>query len=278
LASRAAFAGPATETREALRSITVEIGDIPVRLRPSQPGFDSILTTRYAGFLNPTARPASQLDVLLQPPPEPSDEDVHVSKAGFVWQIQRGDFLAEWDSRSRCGWVRQAPNPYSIDTVLRIVHTLLLADEGGFLLHASSVVRNGRAFLFTGVSGAGKTTISRLAPDDAVLLTDEISYARRMGGEYRAYGTPFAGELQKPGANISAPISAVYLLEKGPENKIEVIEPLAAARGLLRNILFFAQDDDLVNRVFESAVEFASRVCINRLIFAPDQRVWELIG
>ena len=38
-------------------------------------------------------------------------------------------------------------------------------DEQGFLLHASSVVRDGRAFLFTGPSGAGKTTIVRHAPD-----------------------------------------------------------------------------------------------------------------
>ena len=63
--------------------------------------------------------------------------------------------------------------------MLRIVHTLVLARQGGFLLHSASAIRNGKAFLFAGVSEAGKTTISRLAPPDATLLTDEISYVRK---------------------------------------------------------------------------------------------------
>ena len=73
-------------------------------------------------------------------------------------------------------------------------------------------------FLFAGVSGAGKTTISRLAPADVTLLTDEISYLRRNGEGYVAYGTPFAGELAKVGENIRAPLAALYLLAQGPEN------------------------------------------------------------
>jgi ABC-type multidrug transport system ATPase subunit len=64
--------------------------------------------------------------------------------------------------------IEQTINPFSLDSVLRILHTLLLAREGGFLLHASSAIRNGSAFLFSGVSGAGKTTMARLAPPDVV--------------------------------------------------------------------------------------------------------------
>jgi hypothetical protein len=266
------------ELQKGSPSVTVEIGGLAVRLWPSKLHFQQVLAARYSGFLNPEAHPACEFDILLQAPPAVAEQDIRVSKCGAQWRVQRGDFLAEWNPRTSRGWVKQTPNPYSIDTVLRIVHTLLLADKGGFLLHASSVVRNGRAFLFSGVSSAGKTTISRLAPSDAVLLTDEISYVRRDRSGYRAYGTPFAGELQKPGENVSAPIAAVYLLEKGPENRTVAIEPLAAARALLRNILFFARDDELVNRVFEGAVEFASNVSVARLIFTPDQRVWELIG
>ena len=142
----------------------------------------------------------------------------------------------------RRGEVLQSANPYSIDSVLRIVHTLMLASEGGFLLHASSAVRNGKAFLFSGVSEAGKTTMARLAPPDVALLTDETSYMRKVDGRYIAYGTPFAGELGEPGKNISAPIAAVYLLEKAPENRIEEIDPAVAVRRMLRNILFFAHD------------------------------------
>jgi hypothetical protein len=46
---------------------------------------------------------------------------------------------------------------------------------------------------------------------------------------------------------------------------------------LLRNILFFAQDQELVNSVFQSACDFASALPVCRLTFSPEERVWELI-
>jgi hypothetical protein len=258
--------------------VTVEIGGIPIFLRSGNFEFCRMIEQRYAGFVNPLASAEYEFEIDLTPPSAPSDEDARVWKTDNLWFFERGDFHAEWDSRTRRGWVRQAPNPYAIDTVLRIVHSLVLAEEGGFLLHAASAVRSGQSFIFTGVSGAGKTTISRLAPSDAAVLTDEISYIRRRAGGYRAYGTPFAGELARVGENLSAPFGALYFLEKGPVNRIEPIDDRAAARALLRNILFFSHDERLVKRVFESAFEFVAGVATGRLIFTPDERVWSLIG
>jgi hypothetical protein len=250
-------------------------------------------------------------------------EDARVRLEGGRWVMERGDFRAECDPVRRRGWVRQSANPYSIDAVLRMLHSLILARDGGFLVHAASAVRNGRAFLFAGVSGAGKTTISRLAPPDVVLLTDEISYVRKdrsqesgvrsQNAEVRkqkaegrrpnddqhgaapdpidslapdtrpltpafvAFGTPFAGELARIGEKLRAPIAALYLLGQGAENRIEAVSPAEAVRALLQNILFFAQDDELGQLVFQTAFEFVSCVPVRRLVFAPDARAWDLI-
>jgi len=46
---------------------------------------------------------------------------------------------------------------------------------------------------------------------------------------------------------------------------------------LLRNILFFAEDAELVNLVFRSACEFVERIPVRRLTFVPDERVWNMI-
>jgi hypothetical protein len=120
--------------------------------------------------------------------------------------------------------------------------------------------------------------MARLAPADTTVLADEISYVRRVGNGYKAYGTPFAGELARSGANLSAPLDALFLLEKAHINGIQPVPPRVAASELLRHILFFAEDADLVRSVFDSAVEFVSRVSIARLAFQPDARVWELVG
>jgi hypothetical protein len=259
-------------------SVVVEIGGLPIRLRCDSPAFLRQIEERYTGYVASANDAGFDFEIELAPPGAVSqDEDVRVTWDSGRWLMKRGDFRAEWNPSTARGRIQQTSNPYSLDSVLRIVHTLLLAREGGFLLHASSAIRNGRAFLFSGVSGAGKTTISSLAPKDAVLLTDEISYVRRDGEGYRACGTPFAGELARPGENASAPIECLYFLAKGPENRIAPIEPPEALRMLLRNILFFAEDPELVKMVFRSACEFLGRVPAYRLTFYPDARVWDLI-
>jgi hypothetical protein len=83
--------------------------------------------------------------------------------------------------------------------------------------------------------------------------------------------------LARVGENQSAPLSALFLLEKGLQNRIEPVGATEAVQRLLRNILFFADDRALVELVFQSACEFASLVPIRRLVFVPDQRVWDII-
>ncbi len=257
--------------------VTVEIGGTPIQLRTNDANFLRMIEDRYAGFMNPSALPACRFDVHLSSSQRMADEDVEVFRSGSTWCLRRGDFRAEWDLKSRQGWIRQCANPYSIDTVLRITHSLLLAMQGGFQLHASSAIRNERAFLFAGVSGVGKTTTARLAPADAIVLTDEISYIRRNDSGYRAYGTPFAGELAKPGANASAPIQRVGLLKQSSQNRLLPVTRTQAIRALMRHVLFFAQDNELVERVLDSVVRFVSSVEVVEMEFTRDGRGWDLI-
>lgn len=261
------------------QEIVIQIGGMPVMVRTQSAEFLCMLEGRYAGFVNPAANPVFEFDVEIVPPGRITDEDdVLVRCESGCWLIERGDLRTEWDPALGRGRIVQSANPYSIDAALRIIHSLILAREGGLLVHAASAVRNGRAFLFAGVSGAGKTTISRLAPSDVTLLTDEISYLRRDGDSYMAYGTPFAGELAKVGENVQAPLAALYLLQQGPQNAIERVSEGEAVRALLKNVLFFAKDSELVRMVFESACELVRRVPVYRLTFVPDERVWELIA
>jgi hypothetical protein len=194
-----------------------------------------------------------------------------------VWLLERGDFQARWDPLTGLGRVRQTANPYALDSVLRILHSLVISARGGFLLHAASGICDGRAYLFSGVSGAGKTTMTRLAPSDVTLLTDEISYVRPRAAGYFAYGTPFAGELAKTGENTSAPVAALFFLQKGPENRVDDLPPAEAVRRLMRNILFFAEDNELVERLLATACDFVQEVPVRTLTFYPDSRAWDNI-
>ncbi len=298
----------------------VEIGGIPIALSTNDEGFFNLLRRRYDGFLS-SSLPEFELEFDLNSAVPVFDDDVRIHREGAEWLVERGDFRARWDPRSGRGRVRQNANPYSLDSVLRILHSLILAQRGGFLLHAASAICDGRAYLFSGVSGAGKTTMTRLAPADITLLTDEISYVRpgdsfinafQLGRHlpqglkpifsqtrngtaeavpspkpicetrsspsgYSAFGTPFAGELAKSGENRTAPVSALFFLEQGPENRVNELSSAEAVRRLMRNILFFAEDQGLVEELFTTACDFVAKVPIRRLTFYPDARVWEEI-
>ncbi len=252
----------------------VEIGGIPIALSTCDDGFLHLLRQRYDGFLS-SSHPEFELEFDLTSTGPGSDDDDRVRREGDAWILERGDFRARWDPRTGRGSVRQNSNPYSLDSVLRLLHSLILAGRGGFLLHAASAICDGRAYLFSGVSGAGKTTMTRLAPAGITLLTDEISCVRASAGGYAAFGTPFAGELAKAGENCTAPVSALFFLEKGPENRVDELSSAEGVCRLMRNILFFAEDPDLVERLFAAACDFVDTVPIRRLTFYPDARVWD---
>jgi len=266
----------------------VEIGGIPISLCTSSEVFHNLLLRRYADFVSQTPAEFSLEFEIIEPRPA-SDDDVRVRRDGEEWLFERGDFFARWNPRDGTGSVRQNANPYSLDSVLRILHSLILAKRGGFLLHAASAICEGSAFLFSGISGAGKTTMTRIATRDVTLLTDEISYVRPEDVRpdpnwpglqpgttaYRAFGTPFAGELAKAGENTSAEIAALFFLEKGPDNRIDDLSSSEAVRRLMRNILFFAEDPALVEELLATACAFVASLPIRRLTFYPDSQVWD---
>jgi len=259
--------------------VCFEIGGVPFVLTAKDPAFIAMLENRYANFLRErVCARAVRIRIELTPPwCATGDAGLEIYFKGARWVMKRGDFYAEWDRDLGRGTVRQSANPYAIDSVIRIMLSLILARQRGFLLHSASAVRGGRAFLFCGVSGSGKTTIARMAPRDSALLSDEISCLRCTASGYYAFGTPFAGDLGVAGAAVAAPVAALYFLRQGPRNRIEPIDPPRAVAQLMRNILFFAKDCEAGAQVFETACDFGARVDAAELTFKADPTVWELI-
>jgi len=109
-------------------------------------------------------------------------------------------------------------------------------------------------------------------------LSDEISYIRREGNTYRAYGTPFTGELGRNGENVSAPVEKLFFLVQASSNGEACVGRSEAVGKLLKNILFFSIETSLIERMFKTAVDFASCVPAKNLLFSPEPAIWNLIA
>jgi len=102
----------------------------------------------------------------------------------------------------------------------------------GLMLHASAAALGGRAYLFSGPCGRGKSTHTRLWQQtfgEAVqVFNDDKPALRRLDGRWYAYGTPWCG---KDGINLNQkwPLGGICFLEKSQENRIR---RLSAAEAL----------------------------------------------
>ena len=107
---------------------------------------------------------------------------------------------------------------------------------GGMMLHASAVELDGKAYLFSGPCGMGKSTHTRLWQEvfgeRARVFNDDKPALRRIDGVWYAYGTPWCG---KDGININmkAPIAGICFLKRGNENVIRRIGGIDAASAII---------------------------------------------
>ena len=114
-------------------------------------------------------------------------------------------------------------------------HRQLLNFEGMFL-HSSVVVMEGKAYLFSGHSTAGKSTHTRLWQQvfgpAARVINDDKPALRLIDGVWYAYGTPWCG---KDGININerAPIAGVCFMKKATENRIRRLNNFEAMQKIL---------------------------------------------
>src|SRR5579864_6020904 len=93
--------------------VTIEIGDLPIRLRVDDSSFIRLLETRYTGFITSRREACFEFDIEIAPEGFGSvEEDVHVQWDSGCWRLDRGDFHAEWNPSSRQGKIRQTANPY----------------------------------------------------------------------------------------------------------------------------------------------------------------------
>jgi hypothetical protein len=113
---------------------------------------------------------------------------------------------------------------FQFETIIMNILSLLVKQNSGFFFHTSaSNIKNG-IYLFTGASGAGKSTIIHLLQNVYEPVIDDLAVIRKEKDEYKLYQTPRHeknDEIQKTKNGYT--IKKIFFLRKSPVCHIEKI-------------------------------------------------------
>jgi hypothetical protein len=263
-------------------SITISIADIATRFELESEALAEVLRDRYESFISDD-RPFSTFRVTTFD--AESDETAKKSRLGEQPALtlegnrlgmKRSDFSGAFNIADNRGTLEVHESVYSFDAFYRVFYTWLMLKRGGFMLHASSVVHNGKGYIFTGSSGSGKSTISGLSAE-TTLLSDELTAVLKKNGEYEVHGNPFWGDFQKGTAREKATVSHLFFLRKARENRIEQIPLRIKMKQILQNVLFFGRGLELTDELLSVFTDFMTQIPSAELHFKPDESVWRCI-
>ena len=150
---------------------------------------------------------------------------------------------------------------------------LELVEHGGFYLHSSAVLLDGRVYLFSGPSRAGKSTHTRLWQQtfgaEARVINDDKPAIRLMDGKWIAYGTPWCGK-DGINENASAPIAGVCFLKKAPRNGIRKLDPVEAVTKMLTQTIHKFDSEDKLDKLLALLDRFVDEVPVYELENLPE--------
>ena len=113
--------------------------------------------------------------------------------------------------------------------------------HNGMMLHSSAVVLDGKAYLFSGPCGTGKSTHTRLWQQvfgpAAQVINDDKPALRRIDGKWYAYGTPWCGK-DGINQNLKAPLAGICFLKQAPYNKIRRLQTFEASKKIMAQTIY----------------------------------------
>ncbi len=248
----------------------------------------AMLRPRFSPFVASSVEtPVLEVNIKSQPLPESGAEKIYEVEGseGFITaRVSRlidGCLIMEFrhisESEHRL-WMKMTPQFNRADIVIApdgdandtyfLTHALMIAfmlgtcGNGTLLIHASAVTYGGRAYLFQGKSGTGKSTHAALWTRNiagAELLNDDNPVIRfSTDGTAIAYGSPWSGKTSCY-RNVSAPVGAFVRIVRSGENVLRRLSPLRAYASLTTSVFFlpFLGDGlrEMRHRTLERLVE-----------------------
>ncbi len=162
---------------------------------------------------------------------------------------------------------------------LRAAYGMAAANHRTIKLHASVIEKDGKALIFMGKSGAGKSTHSRnwlKFVSDCQLLNDDEPIVRVLtDGSVWVYGAPWSGSTPCY-RNTQAEVAAFVRLYQSAENKLTPLKGVHAFASLFQSVAIMRSDKENRDLAMTIVNDMLEQTPIYRLDNRPDREAVSL--
>ena len=165
------------------------------------------------------------------------------------------------------------------DPLLHPLGSLLLVYlanlNGGFLIHASGIIDQNQGYIFSAVSGTGKSTMANIwNKAGADIVNDDRLWIQKINKIWYMMSTPMISYAQTP---LITPIHKVFLIRQSPNNELQKIKGVNATMQVMSNCIQHFSTKQITNKHLDSILNFTSNTAIYDCGFKPDNEIIELI-
>jgi hypothetical protein len=142
------------------------------------------------------------------------------------------------------------------------------------MIHGSGVSDSGKAHIFTGISGQGKTTMAKLWFEaGAEVLNDDRLIVRKNEPGYEVYNTPMFYD-DKP---RSAKLKSIFAIHHSKTNNIKEVSGAEALAAVSPNLIQHGYSAEIISHHLNFVDEMIKHISVGKLGFVPNQDVVQKI-
>lgn len=167
-----------------------------------------------------------------------------------------------------------AQKAFGVNNSMMLIYTICTAQHNTLLVHSSVVENSGKAYMFLGKSGQGKSTHSDMWVkyiEGSTLINDDNPVIRIADdGTPIVYGSPWSGKrpIYK---NVQYPIGGFAAIEQEKENSIKREEIPVAFGILLSSMSTMKFDKDIHMKICGTISKILSRIPVHTLYCRADK-------
>jgi hypothetical protein len=177
----------------------------------------------------------------------------------------------EWDLFIIGGGKTTDPLEYPLDGLILYYLTVITGD---IMIHASGVNHSGHGYLFSGVSGKGKSTMAKLWDGAGKkVIHDDRLIIRNISGSYYMYNTPVYNDDEP----LVSPLNRIFLIDHGKEHKLTPVKGATAVSLIMANCIQHSWNKEIIAGLMGSLSVLCTHIPVFKLSFRPDRSIIDFI-